>query len=62
MREGLSSSTTDATLRGAQASFSCPARQRTDSGRAGNAGAYVDAGEVAIGLGRCASATCISAP
>jgi len=51
LREGLEKSPTDATLRGAQASFSCPARQRTDSGRAGNPGSYVDAGEVAIGLG-----------
>jgi hypothetical protein len=51
MREGLEKSPADATLRGAQASISCPARRRTDSGRAGNAGTYVDAGEVAIGLG-----------
>jgi len=51
MREGLEKSPADVTLRGAQASFSCPGRQRTDSGRAGNAGSYVDAGEVAIGLG-----------
>ncbi len=51
MREGLEKPTADTTLRGAQASFSCPARQRTDSGRAGTAGTYVDAGEVAIGLG-----------
>ena len=51
MREGLEKPATDATLRGAQASFPCPARQRTDTGRAGTAGTYVDAGEVAIGLG-----------
>ena len=51
IREGLEKPTADTTLRGAQASFSCPARQRTDSGRAGTAGTYVDAGEVAIGLG-----------
>jgi hypothetical protein len=51
MREGLEKPAGDATLRGAQASFSCPARQRTDSGRAGTAGTYVDAGQVAIGLG-----------
>ena len=51
MREGLEKSPADVTLRGAQASFSCPARRRTDSGRAGTAGTYVDAGEVAIGLG-----------
>ena len=51
LRAGLEKSPTDATLRGAQGSFSCPARQRTDSGRAGYAGTYVDADEVAIILG-----------
>lgn len=51
MREGLEKSTGDVTLRGLQASFSCPARQRTDQGRAGVEGKYVEAGEVAIGLG-----------
>ena len=51
MREGLEKPAADATLRGAQASFSCPARQRTDAGRAGIPGTYVDAGEAAIGLG-----------
>ena len=51
IRERLEKPTADTTLRGAQATFSCPARQRTDSGRAGTAGTYVDAGEVAIGLG-----------
>lgn len=51
MREGLEKSTGDVTLRGAQASASCPARQRTDQGRAGFEGKYVDAGEVSIGLG-----------
>lgn len=51
MREGLEQSPADATLRGAQTSISCPARRRTDTGRAGTPGTYVDAGEVAIGLG-----------
>ena len=51
MRERLEESRADATLRGAQASISCPARRRTDSGRAGAPGTYVDAGEVPIGLG-----------
>jgi neutral ceramidase len=51
MREGLEKSAADATLRGAQASVACPARRRTDAGRAGIPGTYVDAGEVAIGLG-----------
>jgi hypothetical protein len=51
MRERLERPRADATLRGAQASFSCPARRRTDSGRAGTPGTYVDAGDVPIGLG-----------
>jgi len=51
MREGLEKSTGDITLRGAQVSLSCPARQRTDQGRAGFEGRYVDDGQVAIGLG-----------
>jgi neutral ceramidase len=51
LREGLEGSPADATLRGAQVSISCPARRRTDSGRAGMPGTYVDAGEVAINLG-----------
>jgi hypothetical protein len=51
MREGLEKSSGDVTLRGAQGSVSCPARQRTDQGRAGFEGKYVDGGEVAIGLG-----------
>jgi neutral ceramidase len=51
MREGLDKSSGDTTLRGAQVSVSCPARQRTDQGRAGFEGKYVDAGDVAIGLG-----------
>jgi hypothetical protein len=51
MRENLENSTADATLRGAQVSVSCPARQRTDQGRAGFEGKYVDSGDVAIGLG-----------
>ncbi len=51
MRESLEKSPADATLSGAQASFSCPARRRTDSGRAGFPGTYVDADEVSIRLG-----------
>jgi neutral ceramidase len=50
LREGLEQSPADATLRGARVSVSCPARRRTDTGRAGTPGTYVDAGEVAIGL------------
>jgi neutral ceramidase len=51
MREGLEKSAGDVTLRGAQTIFACPARQRTDQGRAGFEGKYVDGSEVAIGLG-----------
>jgi hypothetical protein len=51
MREGLEKASGDTSLRGAQASVSCPARQRTDQGRAGFEGKYVDSGEVSIGLG-----------
>jgi Neutral/alkaline non-lysosomal ceramidase, N-terminal len=51
MRESLDKSPADVTIQGAQARFSCPARRRTDSGRAGFPGTYVDAGEVPIGLG-----------
>lgn len=50
MRESLEVAPSDVTLRGAQVSFSCPARQRTDSGRGGSPGTYVPGGEVAIGL------------
>jgi neutral ceramidase len=51
LREGLEQPAADATLRGAQVSISCPARRRTDTGRAGTPGTYEDAGAVAIGLG-----------
>jgi neutral ceramidase len=51
MRARLEKSPADVTLRGAQASFSCPARRRTDTGRAGNPGTYVDNGEVSIMVG-----------
>lgn len=48
MRSALEKSPLDTTVAGAQASFSCPARRRTDTGRAGFPGTYVDAGEVPI--------------
>lgn len=51
MRASLEKPPADATLRGAQATFSCPARRRTDSGRAGYPGTYVDNGEVPIMVG-----------
>jgi hypothetical protein len=51
MRESLERSAPgDTTIRGTQMQLSCPARRRTDSGRAGNPGSYVDAGEVPIRL------------
>jgi hypothetical protein len=51
MRESLEKSPVDATIRGAQSQLSCPARRRTDTGRAGYPGTYVDAGEATIRLG-----------
>jgi neutral ceramidase len=39
-----------AVIRGAQSRFTCPARRRTDRGRAGYPGTYVDDGEVPIRL------------
>jgi hypothetical protein len=52
MRESLQSppAAAETVVRGAQAQFSCPARKRTDTGRAGFPGSYVDAGEVPIHL------------
>jgi len=50
MRERLEKPTPDLTIRGAHAVLTCPARRRTDSGRAGYPGTYVDAGEVSMRL------------
>jgi neutral ceramidase len=50
MRDSLEKPAMDFTLRGATASLSCPARRRTDSGRAGFPGTYVDAPDVSIRL------------
>jgi len=51
MRERLETAPAAApVLRGAQATFTCPARKRTDTGRAGFPGSYVDDGEVPIRL------------
>jgi hypothetical protein len=50
MRSRLEKSPVDISLKGAQASFSCPARTRTDQGRAGFEGKYVDAPDVSIML------------
>jgi hypothetical protein len=51
MRESLEKGPADATLNGAEVRLSCPARRRTDSGRAGYPGTYVDADNVSIRLG-----------
>jgi hypothetical protein len=51
MRESLEKSPPDATIRGAESRVTCPARRRTDTGRAGNPGTYVEGGEVSIRLG-----------
>jgi hypothetical protein len=51
MRSSLEKAPVDATIGGAESRLTCPARKRTDSGRAGYPGNYVDAGEVSIRLG-----------
>lgn len=51
MREWLEKPVLDATIRGAHSVLTCPARRRTDSGRAGYPGTYEDAGEVSMRLG-----------
>lgn len=51
MRESLVKSPVDATIRGAESRLTCPARRRTDTGRGGNPGTYVEGGEASIRLG-----------
>lgn len=51
MRESMEKPVTDTTVRGGEVRLSCPARRRTDSGRAGYPGTYVDADNVSIRLG-----------
>ncbi|MEO8754790.1 MAG: neutral/alkaline non-lysosomal ceramidase N-terminal domain-containing protein, partial [Casimicrobiaceae bacterium] len=51
MRESLDKPPADTTLHGATSTLSCPSRRRTDSGRAGYPGSYVDADNVSIRLG-----------
>jgi neutral ceramidase len=51
MRESLEKPQVDATVRGSEVRLSCPARRRTDTGRAGFPGTYVDADDVSIRLG-----------
>jgi hypothetical protein len=50
MRSGLERPVTSAEITGAQKTVSCPGRKRTDSGRAGFPGTYVDAAPVPIRL------------
>lgn len=50
MREGLSRPMTSAQIAGAQKTVTCSGRKRTDSGRAGAPGTYVDADPVPIQL------------
>jgi neutral ceramidase len=50
MRASLERPTTSAPISGAQKTMACPGRKRTDSGRAGNPGTYVDADPVPIQL------------
>lgn len=51
MRESLGKPPLDLTIRGANSVLTCPARRRTDSGRAGYPGTYEDAGEASMRLG-----------
>jgi neutral ceramidase len=51
LRESMEKSLTDATVRGAEMRLTCPARRRTDTGRAGFPGTYVDADDVSLRLG-----------
>jgi neutral ceramidase len=50
MRSGLERPATSAEIAGGQKTVSCPGRKRTDSGRAGFSGTYVDAAPVPIRL------------
>lgn len=50
IRDSLERPQASPVLRGAQSTFSCPGRRRTDSGRAGFAGTYVDAEPIPIRL------------
>ena len=51
MRESLEKPPADMTIRGAEALLTCPGRTRTDSGRAGFPGSYVDGEDLSIRLG-----------
>jgi neutral ceramidase len=51
MRANLERPVTSAPIVGAQKTVTCPGRKRTDTGRAGNPGTYVDADPIPIQLG-----------
>lgn len=51
MRASLEKSPAGVGIRGAESRLTCAARRRTDTGRAGNPGTYVDADDVSIRLG-----------
>jgi neutral ceramidase len=51
LRESMEKPRADVTLRGAETRLTCPGRRRTDSGRAGNPGTYVDAADASMRLG-----------
>jgi len=51
IRDSLERPQANPVLRGAQSTITCPGRRRTDSGRAGFAGTYVDADPIPIRLG-----------
>lgn len=50
IRDSLERAQASPALQGAQSTFTCPGRRRTDSGRAGFAGSYVDADPIPIRL------------
>ena len=51
MRESLGAASGEVTLKGDTRVLTCPARRRTDTGRAGSPGSYVDADDVSMRLG-----------
>jgi neutral ceramidase len=51
LRESMEKPRIDVSIRGSETRLTCPGRRRTDSGRAGNPGTYVDAPDVSMRLG-----------
>jgi neutral ceramidase len=51
LRESMEKPRTAVSMRGTETRLTCPGRRRTDSGRAGNPGTYVDAPDVSMRLG-----------